>query len=63
MDVKEFAKNYESVCRAADNVDVNLYEEYGVKRGLRDQNGKGVLTGVTNISKIVSSKIKAKTLH
>ena len=57
MDVKEFAKNYESVCRAADNVDVNLYEEYGVKRGLRDQNGKGVLTGVTNISKIVSSKI------
>ena len=57
MDVKEFARNYESVCRAADNVDVNLYDEFGVKRGLRDKNGKGVLTGVTNISKIVSSKI------
>ena len=26
--------------------------EYGVKRGLRDENGQGVLTGLTNISDI-----------
>ena len=58
MNVKEFAKLYEPVCRSADEVDENLYEQYGVKRGLRDKNGKGVLTGVTNISKIVSSRME-----
>ena len=35
-----------------------LFDEYGVNRGLRDENGNGVLTGLTNISKIVSSKIE-----
>ena len=64
MNVKEFAKLYEPVCLAADEVDENLYEQYGVKRGLRDKNGKGVLTGVTNISKIVSSRIEdGKEVH
>ncbi len=58
MNVKEYSKLYEPICRKADEVDENLYEQYGVKRGLRDKNGKGVLTGVTNISKIVSSKIE-----
>ena len=28
------------------------YLEYGVKRGLRDEKGQGVLTGLTNISDI-----------
>lgn len=32
------------------------YEQYDVKRGLRDINGKGVLTGLTEISDIISSK-------
>ena len=32
----------------------NLYEEYDVKRGLRDSNGKGVLTGLTEIADVVS---------
>lgn len=32
------------------------YEMYDVKRGLRDINGKGVLTGLTEISDIISSK-------
>ena len=35
-----------------------LFEEYGVNLGLRDEKGNGVLTGLTNISKIVSSKIE-----
>lgn len=35
-----------------------LYEEYGVNLGLRDEKGNGVLTGLTRISKIVSSKIE-----
>lgn len=33
-----------------------LYAKYDVKRGLRDLNGKGVLTGLTEISEIISSK-------
>lgn len=32
------------------------YEQHDVKRGLRDINGKGVLTGLTEISDIISSK-------
>ena len=32
----------------------HLYEEYDVKRGLRDSNGKGVLTGLTEIADVVS---------
>ena len=37
-------------------IDVELYQKYGVKRGLRDKKGKGVLAGLTNISEILSSK-------
>ena len=35
-------------------LDPALYEKYGVKRGLRDQNGKGVRAGVTNISQVIA---------
>lgn len=35
-------------------IDANLYQEYDVKRGLRDSNGKGVLTGLTEISDVVA---------
>lgn len=37
-------------------IDPSLYDKYDVKRGLRDINGKGVLTGLTVISEIVPSK-------
>ena len=33
-------------------IDPNLYVEYDVKRGLRDSNGNGVLTGLTEISDV-----------
>ena len=42
-------------CMIEDKIDRNLFDEFGVKRGLRDFNGKGVLTGLTNISMIESS--------
>ena len=45
------------MCRRNDTISPRLYEEYGVKKGLRDENGNGVLAGLTNISKITSSKI------
>ncbi len=37
-------------------IDQTLYQTYGVKCGLRDQNGKGVLAGLTRISEIQASK-------
>lgn len=33
-------------------IDPGLYEKYDVKRGLRDSSGKGVLTGLTEISDV-----------
>ncbi|MEA5145050.1 MAG: citrate synthase, partial [Candidatus Limiplasma sp.] len=36
------------------SIDQELYQTYGVKRGLRDKNGKGVLAGLTGISEIQS---------
>lgn len=53
-----YAQDKEHLCRKYDNISPRLYDEYGVKKGLRDENGKGVLAGLTNISKIVSSKIE-----
>lgn len=38
-------------------IDSSLYEEFGVMRGLRDSNGRGVLTGLTEISDVISHKI------
>lgn len=35
-------------------IDKELYTKYDVKRGLRDASGKGVLTGLTEISDVVS---------
>lgn len=35
-------------------IDKELYEKYDVKRGLRDSNGKGVLTGLTEVSDVVA---------
>lgn len=51
-----YAKKKMDLCIANDTISDNLFKEYGVNRGLRDVNGKGVLTGLTNISKIISFK-------
>lgn len=55
--MEEYVSRQEGMCRKNDAIDRRLYDEYGVNCGLRDENGNGVLTGLTNISKIVSSKI------
>ena len=41
-------------CRSSGVIDSSLYIDYDVKRGLRDSNGKGVLTGLTEISDVVA---------
>lgn len=38
-------------------IDKELYAKYDVKRGLRDLDGKGVRTGLTDISEIVQNKV------
>ncbi|MBQ3005461.1 MAG: citrate/2-methylcitrate synthase [Clostridia bacterium] len=55
-EIIEYIAGKEVLCQQNDAIDLKLYDEYGVKKGLRDKNGNGVLAGLTNISKIVSSK-------
>ena len=47
-------ENLKVILEEGRKIDQNLYLEYDVKRGLRDANGKGVLTGLTEISDVVS---------
>ena len=44
----------EKSCRKNDSIAPELYKEHAVNKGLRDMNGNGVVTGLTNISKIIS---------
>mgnify|MGYP004468536921 FL=1 len=43
-------------CMISGALDLNLYAEYDVKRGLRESDGKGVLTGLTEISDVTGFK-------
>lgn len=45
------------ICVGNSTIGPDLYTKYDVKRGLRDINGKGVLTGLTDISEILSYTI------
>ncbi len=45
------------LCIENNQIDMSLYDKYEVKRGLRDLNGKGVLTGLTEISEIHASDV------
>lgn len=62
MDEKSFSaitpqiKALAKKCKESNRIDVSLYDKHQVKRGLRDVNGKGVLTGLTEISEIKSSE-------
>ncbi len=42
------------ICMKNSRIDPSLYGKYDVKRGLRDISGRGVLTGLTEISEIQS---------
>ena len=44
-------------CMEHGNIDKELYKKYNVNIGLRDLNGKGVLTGLTDVSEIRQNKI------
>lgn len=55
-DLVNYASNMKDMCVQYDTIPEDLFKKFGVNRGLRDVNGKGVLTGLTNISKVVSFK-------
>lgn len=45
------------ICIENNQIEQQLYSKYAVNRGLRDLNGNGVLTGLTEISEIKSKEI------
>ena len=57
--IKEEEKiaKYSEICINNSQIDSSLYIENKVNRGLRDLNGKGVLTGLTEISDIISKEV------
>lgn len=52
-EIEEFAK----ICKENAAINPEYYSKYDVKRGLRDVSGKGVLTGLTEVSEIRSYTI------
>ena len=56
ISITDYTDEQVKLCVKNDQIDKNLYQEYGVKRGLRDEQGQGVLTGLTNISQITAFK-------
>ena len=45
------------LCVSRSSIPAELYTKYAVNRGLRDQNGNGVITGLTEISEVNSFKM------
>lgn len=56
ISITDYTDEQVKLCVKNDQIDKNLYQEYGVKRGLRDEQGQGVLAGLTNISQITAFK-------
>lgn len=54
LQLNKYTSQKEHICQKNDAIAPELYDVHGVKRGLRDKNGSGVLSGLTNISKITS---------
>lgn len=51
-DFRKTVDKYVTMCDEMGVIDQSLYPKYDVKRGLRDSDGKGVLTGLTEISDV-----------
>ena len=52
-----YVENKKELCEINDSIDRGLFGKYGVKRGLRDEKGQGVLTGLTNISHLGGTRL------
>ncbi len=49
---KEWLKAKTEKIKKVDAIDPALYRKYGVKRGLRNEDGSGVLVGLTTIGNV-----------
>ena len=52
--INDYSKKQADMCIDNDSIPKALYTDYGVKKGLRDENGQGFITGLTNISSVRS---------
>lgn len=55
-DITPKIRDLSQLCFDNSHIDSELYSKFDVKKGLRDINGKGVLTGLTEISEIRQTK-------
>ena len=55
-EITPYIKRLAQLSRGEGEIDASLYDEYQVKRGLRDINGQGVVAGLTEISNIVAKR-------
>ena len=58
QEVERRLKELTKYCMISGALDLNLYQEYDVKRGLRESSGKGVLTGLTEISDVCAYRVE-----
>ncbi len=58
QNIKQFMQRLEELTVQASQIDKELFETYNVKRGLRNQDGSGVLVGLTNIGDVVGYEKK-----
>jgi citrate synthase len=56
MTDKSFFAKLETTVKASCQIDNELFEQFDVKRGLRNKDGTGVLVGLTNIGDVVGYK-------
>lgn len=52
-----YVKECSNFCLSYERIESESYDRFDVKRGLRDKNGKGVVAGLTKVSRIVSGKM------
>ena len=50
--IEQEARIFTEECERNNRIPPELFGQYNIKRGLRDKDGKGVLAGLTNISRI-----------
>ena len=54
----DFYSNLNTLASTNNHIKADLYKKYSVKRGLRNENGTGVLVGLTNVSSVVGYELK-----
>ncbi len=60
LEITPYIKELAALSCANNNIQPEMYQEHNVKRGLRDLNGNGVVTGLTEISNIKAKDINEK---